>query len=50
MDINENLFECGRICHVNRRWQLQCRGKQLRRVLKKRPNWALKDRTIRDLG
>jgi hypothetical protein len=27
-----------RVCHINGRWQLQIRGKHLRRLLKKMPN------------
>lgn len=38
-----------RICPINGRWMLQIRGKDLRRVLKKRPNWRQQGRCIVDM-
>lgn len=37
MDRNEANGR-GRICYINKKWQLQIRGKHLRRVLKAMPN------------
>ena len=36
----------GMVCHVNTQHCIQCRGKELRRVLKKRPDWELRGRRI----
>lgn len=36
MDRNERLGY-GRVCHINNKWQLQVRGKDLRRVIKAMP-------------
>jgi hypothetical protein len=37
MDAWEEIFG-ERVCHINGKWQLQIRGKHLRRLLKKMPN------------
>lgn len=46
MDYIESLDLGGRWCPVNTIHCIQCRGKDLKRVLKKRPNWVLRGRKI----
>ena len=36
-DRTEATYGC-RVCHINEKWQLQIRGKHLRRLLKAMPN------------
>lgn len=44
-DRNETTFG-RRICHINGKWQLQIRGKHLRRLLKAMPNVKQIGRTL----
>jgi hypothetical protein len=45
--MNRNEKATGRrVCHINGRWQLQIRGKHLRRLLKKMPNVRQQGRTL----
>lgn len=37
-----------RFCPINGKWQLQIRGKHLRRLLKARPDWICTGRTIKE--
>lgn len=39
-----------RVCHINGKWQLQIRGKDLRRLLKAMPNVECKGRMLIDNG
>jgi hypothetical protein len=45
MDRNEVIGN-GRRCHINGKWQLQIRGKHLRRLLKAMPNVRQEGRTL----
>lgn len=45
MDMFEEMGR-GRICYINNKWQLQIRGKHLRRLLKAKPNWKQVGRMI----
>jgi hypothetical protein len=44
-DRNEALIG-RRVCHINGKWQLQIRGKHLRRLLKAKPEWKQVGRQI----
>lgn len=35
-----------RVCHINGKWQLQIRGKHMRRLLKAKPEWKQVGRKI----